>query len=222
VRDVAVDVRRGSPIFGKSGDRLGDQKLDRVGPRRCRPRGVHLTAGATSWHGFATAILEGMKNRHLRVKTERIIAIRTEDYPGKAGRPRNSRLGLGRLGENFGIVTPMWSDALERELDRLASRLRAAISMPLPLIAGQSPRCNGQAENIDITGRYFILDGQRSHPASDSCRAEWRGSRASGAVARRRPPQCGGVAAGAARSRVPKARSGTRRRLSPERRLAVT
>jgi dTDP-4-dehydrorhamnose reductase len=59
---------------------------------------VHLaTAGHTSRHGFALTIVEGLKARHAPVKAERIIPIRTEDYPTKAVRPRNSRLDLGRL-----------------------------------------------------------------------------------------------------------------------------
>jgi dTDP-4-dehydrorhamnose reductase len=81
---------------------------------------VHLaTAGATSWHGFAVAIVEGLKARHVTTKVERVIPIRTEDYPTKAVRPRNSRLDLGRLARIFGVVTPGWAVALDPVLNQL-------------------------------------------------------------------------------------------------------
>jgi len=81
---------------------------------------VHLaTAGTTSWHGFAVAIIEGLKARHAAVKVERIEPIRTEDYPTKAIRPRNSRLDLGRLAQVFGIATPPWAAALDPVLNQL-------------------------------------------------------------------------------------------------------
>jgi len=82
---------------------------------------VHLAAAhKTSWHGFADAIVAGLKARDLPVKTERVVAIRTEGYPTKAARPRNSRLALERLADVFGIATPAWSAALDVELDQLA------------------------------------------------------------------------------------------------------
>jgi dTDP-4-dehydrorhamnose reductase len=85
---------------------------------------VHLaTVGTTSWHGFAVAIVDALKVRGAAktggVKTERVIAIRTEDYPTKAVRPRNSRLDLGRLAQVFGIVTPNWTAALDPVLNQL-------------------------------------------------------------------------------------------------------
>jgi dTDP-4-dehydrorhamnose reductase len=81
---------------------------------------VHLaTAGATSWHGFAVAIVEGLKVRRASIKVERTIPIRTEDYPTKAVRPRNSRLDLRRLAQVFGITTPDWAAALDPMLNQL-------------------------------------------------------------------------------------------------------
>ncbi len=84
---------------------------------------VHLSAaGQTSWHGFAQAIIEGVRQRGLPVTTRTITPIATKDYPTKATRPRNSRLNLQRLEAAFGITPPLWNDALETELDRLAMR----------------------------------------------------------------------------------------------------
>jgi dTDP-4-dehydrorhamnose reductase len=81
---------------------------------------VHLAAaGETSWHGFATAIVAGLKARGVPLAVEQITAIPTEAYPTRARRPRNSRLDLGRLREVFGLAPPQWQDALDPELDSL-------------------------------------------------------------------------------------------------------
>jgi dTDP-4-dehydrorhamnose reductase len=80
-------------------------------------------AGETSWHGFAVAIVEGLKARHVALRVQTVRPIRTQDYPTKARRPANSRFDLARLREVFGVATPDWRDALVRELDTLAPAL---------------------------------------------------------------------------------------------------
>jgi len=82
---------------------------------------VHLTAsGETSWHGFACAIVDGLKARGIRLAVEQVVPIRTDEYPTKARRPHNSRLDLTRLQNVFGITPPQWQAALSPELDRVA------------------------------------------------------------------------------------------------------
>jgi dTDP-4-dehydrorhamnose reductase len=82
---------------------------------------VHLAAsGEASWHRFASAIVAGLRARGLTVATERVIPIRSDEYPTKARRPLNSRLSLTRLKDIFGIVPPTWESALAPELDILA------------------------------------------------------------------------------------------------------
>jgi dTDP-4-dehydrorhamnose reductase len=101
-----------------------------AGPQRLREnvaqaRGiVHLVAGGeTSWHGFATAIIEGLRHRGARLAVEEIVPIRTEEYPTPAKRPRNSRLDTSRLRQVFAINPSTWQAALVPELDRLAREL---------------------------------------------------------------------------------------------------
>jgi dTDP-4-dehydrorhamnose reductase len=77
-------------------------------------------AGETSWHGFATAIVDGLKSRGVKLEVETLVPIGAKDYPTKATRPGNSRLELSRLRDLFGIVPPSWSEALAVELDELA------------------------------------------------------------------------------------------------------
>lgn len=81
---------------------------------------VHVAdAGCTSWHGFASAIVEGLKARGWPVKAATVRPITTREFPTRAARPANSRLDLSRLSQVFGVNTSRWELALRRELDRL-------------------------------------------------------------------------------------------------------
>ncbi len=67
----------------------------------------HLSAGGeTTWHGFAQAILEakGLKNP--------VTAIRGDQYPAAAKRPKNSLLDNSKIGADFGIALPDWRQGL--------------------------------------------------------------------------------------------------------------
>jgi len=88
---------------------------------------IHLTnSGATSWHGFASAIVTGLRARGVPLKVGEVLPIATADYPTKALRPANSRLDISRLAKVFGIIPPTWEDALALELDKfLAAELAA-------------------------------------------------------------------------------------------------
>ena len=67
----------------------------------------HLSAGGeTTWHGFATAILEAKG-----IKTP-VTAIRSDEYPVAARRPKNSLLDNSRAAATFGIALPDWRDGL--------------------------------------------------------------------------------------------------------------
>ena len=71
----------------------------------------HLSAaGQTSWHGFASVIVEqaiaaGMP---LALATSNIAAITTAEYPLPAKRPANSRLDCSRLETDFQLTLPDW------------------------------------------------------------------------------------------------------------------
>jgi dTDP-4-dehydrorhamnose reductase len=75
----------------------------------------NLTAsGATSWYGFATAILaDAMREDLVRGgPTPRIVPVTSDDYPRPAARPKNSRLTGDRLRRRFGVALPAWDDGL--------------------------------------------------------------------------------------------------------------
>jgi len=77
----------------------------------------HLTqAGETSWHGFASAIMEEAHALGLLARKPMVLPITTADYPTPARRPAYSVLDTTRLHDDFGIVPPDWRDGLQRTL----------------------------------------------------------------------------------------------------------
>jgi len=79
---------------------------------------VHFTAsGRTSWHGFASAIVAGMRRRGIAVKTINIRAIPSSDYPTPAMRPHFSCLSTERLERVFDFRPGAWEHALDQVLD---------------------------------------------------------------------------------------------------------
>lgn len=75
----------------------------------------HLTsAGVTTWHGFAEAIINIAADRAgLKPAVKEINAIPSADYPTPAKRPKNSQLSLTGLESNFNVVMPDWNTCLE-------------------------------------------------------------------------------------------------------------
>jgi dTDP-4-dehydrorhamnose reductase len=111
-------------VTGIVGEDIGEG-LDRLRARCAQAQGlVHIAAtGETSWHGFACAIVEGLRARGVSHLVEQIVPIRTDEYPTPAKRPLNSRLDLSRLREVFGITPISWQAALAAELDQLAPEM---------------------------------------------------------------------------------------------------
>jgi len=69
----------------------------------------HMTAGGqTNWFGFAQTIL------HNAAISTPVSPIRSDQYPAKATRPRNSVLDNSRLKGAFGMSLPDWEDQLEQ------------------------------------------------------------------------------------------------------------
>jgi dTDP-4-dehydrorhamnose reductase len=88
---------------------------------------LHLTnSGSTSWHGFASAIIDGLRSRGVSLKATQAEPIATADYPTKALRPANSRLDLARLKAVYGISPAGWERALAVELDDVLALEAAA------------------------------------------------------------------------------------------------
>lgn len=72
----------------------------------------HLTSrGATSWHGFAEAIVANMRECQA-LAAKRVLPIATEAYPTPARRPKYSVLDNSKAEQIFGISRPTWEQAL--------------------------------------------------------------------------------------------------------------
>jgi dTDP-4-dehydrorhamnose reductase len=82
----------------------------------------HLAAaGETSWHGYATFVVAEARRlgAELKLATERIKAISTEQYPLPAPRPKNSRLDCDRIRGALDLDLPDWRWHVRRTLMEL-------------------------------------------------------------------------------------------------------
>jgi len=92
-------------IISGQGPHQHNSDLGLLKRRFTQARGlVHVANdGQTSWHGFASAIVDGLRARDQQLAVQNITAIGTKDFPTKAARPLNSRLDMTRLQTVFGF-----------------------------------------------------------------------------------------------------------------------
>jgi dTDP-4-dehydrorhamnose reductase len=76
--------------------------------------------GVTSWYEFSRTILD-IYRQYEDVKTERIVAIATADYPTPARRPAYSALQCDLIEQNFGISTRPWRSSLKKTIHKILS-----------------------------------------------------------------------------------------------------
>lgn len=77
----------------------------------------HLAAsGITSWHGFASRIVELMPEGERKCRA--VEAIATVEYPTPAKRPAYSVLNCDKLERTFGLRLPDWERSLRQVLDK--------------------------------------------------------------------------------------------------------
>lgn len=115
-----VDDQVGAPTWSRSIAVVTGQLLSMANAAGGFVEGVgaaegtyHLSsAGMTSWHGFATAILARDPARYEQ-RCTRLIPIPTEEYPTPAIRPRWSVLSNAKLTERFGLHLPSWESQLD-------------------------------------------------------------------------------------------------------------
>lgn len=121
-----VADQHGAPTWSRHIAEATAQILARLGDDRVawhRACGVyHLTsAGQTTWHAFASAIVEHLR-AHEAIPCRQVTAIATADYSSPARRPAWSVLDNGKLATTFGIRLPDWRVALaqvQEELDEI-------------------------------------------------------------------------------------------------------
>ena len=82
----------------------------------------HLVAsGATSWHGYATMVIEHARHAGVDIKTTQnaIHKIATQAYPTPARRPLNSKLDTSKVQAAFNLYLPPWQQGVARMLTEI-------------------------------------------------------------------------------------------------------
>jgi dTDP-4-dehydrorhamnose reductase len=100
---------------------------DRIAAAEIRePWGTYHYGGApaTSWHGFAQAIVDLIRTWEAP-RVREVVPITTADYPTPASRPANSVLDCSRLKERFGIEMCPWREGLATTLQALLAYTRS-------------------------------------------------------------------------------------------------
>ncbi len=85
----------------------------------------HLAArGEVTRHGCACFVVEAARRAGwpIRVKSDAIVPVRTQELTAPARRPRNSRLSVDRLERDFGLRLPDWRPGVRRALAQMCGR----------------------------------------------------------------------------------------------------
>lgn len=85
----------------------------------------HLAAtGETTWCRYARLVLEQAESAgiSLKVSSEMIGSISTQDYPTPAKRPGNSRLNTQKLQKAFALTLPEWQVGVARMLTEILEK----------------------------------------------------------------------------------------------------
>lgn len=93
--------------------------VDGLGDRR----GIYnmTTQGSVSWHGFAAAIVEGMRRADRTGNSlARIVPINSGERPAAAARPKNSRLSNEKIYRTFGVRLRDWRISLDSVMEEVA------------------------------------------------------------------------------------------------------
>jgi dTDP-4-dehydrorhamnose reductase len=92
-----------------------------LGEGRAVPGTYHFAGtGVTTWHGFASRIVEAQRPFTGRLPS--VVPIRTEEYPTPAARPANSELDSSLFGRTFGFTARPWETAVDTTVAWLLSR----------------------------------------------------------------------------------------------------
>jgi dTDP-4-dehydrorhamnose reductase len=93
--------------------------IDRVIAAGGSPWGTYHFAGqgSTTWHGFASEIIDAQAARAGR--SPAVVAIATSEYPTPAKRPANSELDSKKFSEIFGYTAQPWRARTRQTVDAL-------------------------------------------------------------------------------------------------------
>ena len=81
----------------------------------------HCAAGGeTTWHGYASYVLEQARALGWALQAQSVNAIHTSSSPTPAARPLNSRLNTQRVRDTFGLALPPWQHGVLRMLQEIS------------------------------------------------------------------------------------------------------
>ena len=118
-RLTVIDDQVGAPT---GADMLADLTALALREARGRPDigGTYhaVASGETSWHGYASHVIEFARQagRPIKVEADAIEPVPTSAFPTPAKRPNNSRLATAKLQTTFGVTLPSWQSGVERML----------------------------------------------------------------------------------------------------------
>lgn len=78
-----------------------------------------VAAGETSWHGYASHVIEYARQLGQGLKVQSIDPVPSSAFPTPARRPLNSRMSTGKLRSAFGVTLPHWQVGVERMLQEV-------------------------------------------------------------------------------------------------------
>ena len=98
-----------------------DRWLASDGAQRRALAGTHhlVASGATTWHGFASAIFDEAAALGLLARPPRVIAIANTEFPTPAVRPAWSLLDNAGFQRYFDFILPDWQHGLHEVMRRL-------------------------------------------------------------------------------------------------------
>lgn len=105
----AADIAKAVSILGKS-----------ITEPNFKDWGIYHYSGSpsTSWHGFASCIMEALKQRNMKTPS-RVEDITTDQYPLPAARPAFSVLSCSKIKDVFNISQPDWQTGIESAIDEI-------------------------------------------------------------------------------------------------------
>jgi dTDP-4-dehydrorhamnose reductase len=122
---TVIDDQVGAPT---GADLLADvtAHLIRTVQRRPEIGGLYhlVAAGETSWHGYASFVLDFARSRgvQLKVAADAVAAVPTSAFPTAARRPHNSRLDTCKIREKFDLTLPHWQTGVARMLTEILEK----------------------------------------------------------------------------------------------------
>jgi dTDP-4-dehydrorhamnose reductase len=83
-----------------------------------------VAAGTTSWHGYASFVIEFARQAGMNIKlaSAAINPVPSSAFPTPAPRPKNSRLDTNKLSSTFNLHLPDWQIGVSRMLNETIDR----------------------------------------------------------------------------------------------------